>query len=386
MTNVNQQAMIPFKQGLEKLKPHLNDALPSTVAKYMTPERLVKITTAGLSRNPSLLRCTPRSVLVGVMEAAGLGLDATGGSLGQAYLVPYRNRKNSTMEAQLIIGYRGLITLARRSGEIVSIDAKLIYEDDEFEIEYGLEPILKHKPNLKAERDTSKIVAGYCVAKFKDGGSHLEVMTKPEIDAIRKRSRASDNGPWNTDYEMMARKTVVRRASKYWPLSTEEKMNQAFDIENRAEEHGSVDYSDIVNLEVIDDAIGEVEEPKDSSTKLLEKVKGNVVDAKFDEAPAKNTQETPQNTEEDYTGEDFTRIPTLGLPIDGTPVSDLEMAGLRMAHKEINNKKSRARTDESIQKWELWEMKIALEIEQREETTQENKQRGNLFDKKDGHF
>jgi recombination protein RecT len=226
----------PFRQALTVSQKHFEQALPQTVRKYLTPERMTKITLSALSRNPTLLTCSPESVLRSVMDAASLGLEPAG-PLGHAYLVPFKNKKTGRMEAQLIVGYRGYIALARRSGEIESVSANVVYARDEFEINIA-EAVVEHKPympEVDSDEDGDRGVPRgvYCLAKFVGGGRHVEFMTMADVDKIRRRSRASDSGPWVTDYEEMARKTVVRRASKYWPLSTE--FAQAMEIEDAAE-------------------------------------------------------------------------------------------------------------------------------------------------------
>jgi recombination protein RecT len=132
--------------------------------------------------------------------------------LGHAYLIPYGR------ECQFIIGYRGMIDLARRSGEIQSIFSEVVYSNDEFRFEFGLDEKLKHIP---ARGERGEFVAAYMVAKFKDGGHLIQVMFKNEIDKIRKRSKAANNGPWVTDYDEMAKKTIIRRGFKYLPISIE---------------------------------------------------------------------------------------------------------------------------------------------------------------------
>jgi recombination protein RecT len=146
------------------------------------------------------------------MQAAQLGLEPTG-VLGGAYLVPYKET------CTLIIGYRGLIDLARRSGQIESIEAHVVYSNDRFRCHYGLSPVLEHEPAWEGPPGAVKAV--YAIAKMKDGGMQLEVMTRAQVDAIKARSKTSGSGPWVTDYDEMARKTVVRRIAKYLPLTTE---------------------------------------------------------------------------------------------------------------------------------------------------------------------
>lgn len=213
-------AIASLRDLLERSKPKFQDVIP----KHLSADRLVRVAIAACSRTPKLLECTPMSVLNSVMQSAQLGLEA-GGPLGDAYLVPYGR------DCQLIVGYRGLINLARRSGQIASIEAHVVHQQDRFVCRYGLEPVLEHEPHWGEE--PGPMVAVYAVAKLKDGGTQAEVMTKAQIEAIRTRSRAQNGGPWTTDYDEMARKTVVRRLCKYLPLSVE--LATALDLDERAE-------------------------------------------------------------------------------------------------------------------------------------------------------
>lgn len=208
--------------------------LSSVVASQVTPEKMCRIALNELRLNDYLAKTAmgnPDSLFSSIMAAAHLGLEI-GGALGQAYLVPYGK------EIKLIVGYRGLLTLSRRSGFITSIKAEMVYENDEFSLELGLEPKLVHKPLLTGERGAQKLV--YMVAQFKDGGYHLEWMTMADVNGIRDRSAAvksaKANGkttPWDTDPVAMALKTVIRRGWKYLPMSIE--MQKTEIIEHAAE-------------------------------------------------------------------------------------------------------------------------------------------------------
>jgi len=231
LTRPAENKLAPFRSALAKSQESFRAALPSTVAKYLTPERLTKITLSAISRSPLLLECTPESVLRSVMDAASLGLEPTGGVLGHAYLVPYRNNKTNKREAQLIVGYRGLIDLAHRSEKLIDIEAHAVHEHDYFRLEYGRDPKLEHKPKL--DGPPGQLVGAYCVATLVGGRKHCEWMSLEEIIVIRDRSRARDDGPWKTDFEEMAKKTVVRRCAKYLPMSTE--LVRALEVEDAAE-------------------------------------------------------------------------------------------------------------------------------------------------------
>jgi recombination protein RecT len=153
------------------------------------------------------------------MACAQLGLEPDG-VLGQAYLVPFRGK------VQFIAGYRGLLTLARNSGEISSIQAHEVCQNDEFSYGYGLNEHLDHKP---AEGERGEVTHFYAYAKFKDGGHVFEVMTRRQVEAVRDKSegyRAFKSGaikstPWGDHFVEMGRKTAIRRISKYLPLSVQ---------------------------------------------------------------------------------------------------------------------------------------------------------------------
>lgn len=203
----------PFKRLLDSKL----DAIRSVASKALDPVTLIKLVGLCAMRTPRLAQCTPLSVTTAVMTCAEIGLYPSN-TFGTAYLVPYYNGKAKCYECQLIVGYRGLCTLARRSGEIITIDAQVVREGDEFEIEYGIEPIFRHKP----KGDVSKpVTAVWALARLKGGGHQLTVMSCEEIEAIRNRSQAGDKGPWVTDWVEMAKKTAIRRLCKLLPLTPE---------------------------------------------------------------------------------------------------------------------------------------------------------------------
>jgi recombination protein RecT len=211
-----------FAGMLEEMKPQLQAALP----KHLNAERMMRVALTCFRQTPELAKCSPQSVMAAVVQCAQLGLEP--GLLGQAYLIPFKkntkdketNTWRTTMECQFIPGYKGLISLARRSGDVTSITATTVRKGDKFKLSLGIDPTIDHEPLMSGD-DRGPIVLVYAVAKFKDGGYHFEWMTKAEIDAIRARSKASAAGPWVTDYEQMAKKTVIRRMANYLPMSVE---------------------------------------------------------------------------------------------------------------------------------------------------------------------
>jgi len=195
--------------------------------KHLSVDRLLRVAMTAIQKTPRLLDCTPDSILACVMTCAELGLEPSG-VLGQAYFVPYRN-KRGIYQAQFIPGYRGYIALARRTGDVLSVQAQAVFEEDHFVIQYGTDEKLEHIPT-NGER--GKLLGAYVFFKFKDGGHSFDWMTVEDIEKIRKRSKASDDGPWKTDYNEMAKKTVIRRHAKLTPMSIE--YAKAAALEDRA--------------------------------------------------------------------------------------------------------------------------------------------------------
>lgn len=224
-----------LKAMLERMKPALAAVLP----KHVTADRMLKVVLSATARQPKLLECSTTSIVRSVMQAGELGLEV-GGLLGEAYLVPYNNkvedengRTRWEKQAQCIPGYKGLIKLARQSGQIASIIAVVVYVEDKFRV-LPAEDRIEHEPDLKGDRNDEDIVAVYAIARFREGGQQIDYMTLAEVDKIRARSKSAESGPWVTDFAEMARKTVVRRLCKYLPLSAE--LAQAIELDNEHEE------------------------------------------------------------------------------------------------------------------------------------------------------
>lgn len=219
-----EQKPATLQQYLAVRTKHLSDV----AASGLSPERLIKLAVMAANKNPALAKCDMGSVFLALMQCAELGLEPSG-TLGGAYLVPYGR------QCQLIVGYRGLLDLARRSGVLEQAEAHVVYERDTFEVEFGLHPKLRHVPEWNGDRGARVLV--YAVFRLRGGGVHVEVMGINEIEAIRKRSKSANNGPWVTDYDEMAKKTVVRRGAKYVPMSTEAR--DALEREDELESGGT---------------------------------------------------------------------------------------------------------------------------------------------------
>lgn len=228
----DKQAAPSLVHMIEGMKSEIARALP----KHLSPDRMARIAVTALRTTPKLAECTPASFLGALMGCAVLGLEPNT-PLGQAYLIPYFNGRSKQQEAQLIIGYHGFLDLTRRSGAVASVQAFAVYDGDFFEYELGLNPKLVHKPSESADRENGKLTHAYCVVKLKDKDADPIFLVMPRAQIEKRRMRgASGRGiktPWDTDYESMALKTVVRATSKWTPRSAE--MAQAVDIDERAE-------------------------------------------------------------------------------------------------------------------------------------------------------
>jgi recombination protein RecT len=240
---------------IKSMEGEIKKALPSV----LTPERFTRMVLSALSTNPKLGECTPASFLGAMMQAAQLGVEPNT-PIQQAFILPYNNR--GVMEAQFQLGYKGLIDLAYRSGEVESIQAHIVYENDEFECEYGLDPKLTHKP---ADHDRGEPVKVYAVFKTKSGGFGFEVMSMEDVrNHAAKYSKAYGSGfsPWKTSFEEMAKKTVLKRVLKYAPLKSD--FVRAAVQDEVIKKDLSADMYDVPAENIID--VDAVEIPVDEST------------------------------------------------------------------------------------------------------------------------
>lgn len=250
--------------------PKMKQQMALAMPKHMTADRMMRIALTEVRKVPALGQCNIESFMGAIMQCAQLGLEP-GSALGHAYLLPFGNgkAKDGKSNCQLIIGYRGMIDLARRSGQIVSLTARTVHENDTFKYEFGLEETMQHIP---ADGDRGKMTHVYAVAKLKGGGVQFDVMSRADVDKVRSTSKAGTNGPWVTHFEEMAKKTVIRRLFKYLPVSIE--IQQAVTLDERAEagidqDNASVltgDYSVVDDQqetgEQVDQATGEITRPE----------------------------------------------------------------------------------------------------------------------------
>lgn len=223
---------------IKAMEPEIKKALPSVI----TPERFTRMALSTLNTTPKLMECSQMSFLGALMNAAQLGLEPNT-VLGQAYLLPYKNK--GKMECQFQIGYKGLIDLAYRNDKMQNIQAHCVYENDEFEYELGLDSKLTHIPALK---DRGNLILVYAVYKLTNGGYGFEVMSKEDIDNHAKRysqSFSSSYSPWKTNYEEMAKKTVVKKLLKYAPIKSDFAVATAQDETIKSFDTNVVDMSEL---------------------------------------------------------------------------------------------------------------------------------------------
>lgn len=211
----------------DSVKSQMSLAMP----RHMTADRLMRIALTEVRKVPALGKCNVQSFMGAIMQCAQLGIEP-GAALGHAYLLPFGNGKASDglANCQLIIGYRGMIDLARRSGQIISLNARSVHANDTFSYAYGLDETLEHIP---ATGDRGDLTHVYAVAKLKGGGIQFEVMSKADVLKVKASSKAGNNGPWVSHFDEMAKKTVIRRLFKYLPVSIE--MTQAVVLDEKAD-------------------------------------------------------------------------------------------------------------------------------------------------------
>lgn len=192
---------------LDRQKPELEKLLGTTAAS----ERFARVALTELRRTPKLYECDPFSFLGALMLAAQLGLEP--GPLGHVYLVPFKR------ECQFILGYKGMVDLAYRSGLVKDVATSIVHEGDAFEWREGTRPFLDHTPSgPPAEREWTN---AYAVARLKTGGTVFRVIFPEDVEKAKARSAnaTSPHSPWTTDLFAMIRKTAVRRLSPMLPQS-----------------------------------------------------------------------------------------------------------------------------------------------------------------------
>jgi recombination protein RecT len=246
--------------------PDLLQKYPQKIAlaipKYMDPERMIRIALTAFYKTPTLWDVDPLSLAGAVIQCAQLGLEPDG-VLGLAYLVPFYNSRARKKECNMLVGYKGYIHLGRRSGEVKTVGAELVYENDDFRFGEGTSPYIEHVPYIMRRSQTrigwevvppeerGDKIAAYSVIQLRDGGHQQKVMGMGEIWQIRddnSKSAYNDQdqltGPWRDHPDWMEKKTTIRQLYKLAPLSAE--IRTATSLEDRADAGLSQELGDLI--------------------------------------------------------------------------------------------------------------------------------------------
>ena len=256
-----------FKAELGARQQMLTTLLPEG----MKVEKFQAIVVTAVADNMDLLDVDRSSLIKACLQAAELGL-VLNKSMAEADILKVWNNKIKKYEAQFRPRYKGLMKLALQTGEVLKIESRIVYENDEFEIIEGTSAGIIHKRKLSGR---GGMIGAYCVWTLRNGESQFEVMSKEEILAIRDRSSSKTKegkvvGPWVTDEAEMWRKTVVRRATKYMPMSPE--IARAVHADNVAEGVIEADEFDGEAVDITDFGYEEPEAAEEKVSSLEEKI------------------------------------------------------------------------------------------------------------------
>jgi recombination protein RecT len=202
-------AQTPAQKTIHDLIQRQRPGIEAALGRAMDADRFTRTVLTELRRTPKLYECNPESLLGAMMLAAQLGLEP--GPLGLVYLVPFKSA------VEFIVGYRGYVELAFRSGLVKDVAAALVYEGEPFEYRKGTRPFLDHEP--REPDDDALPIAAYAVARLKSGGAPFEVIYERDWQRAKSRSAAGSkgSGPWITDTLAMIRKTAIRRLEPQLP-------------------------------------------------------------------------------------------------------------------------------------------------------------------------
>lgn len=204
--------------------PFILDQIAKALPTHLKPERMIRMAVTLVRRTPALLECDPMTLVACIVQASELGLELSG-PLGQAYMIPRRNK--GKQECTFQIGYRGFIKLAYNTGQVAFYNARAVFAGDYFAYELGTEQYIKHRREAPPQ---AKITHFYAVLRQHNGAADCEVWSVGDVEAHRDRFRSdrflkeknkSYQGPWDTDFEAMGCKTLIRELAKRAPLSPE---------------------------------------------------------------------------------------------------------------------------------------------------------------------
>ena len=217
--------IVSYKDRVARVRDMLERAGPNlALPAHVGADAMTRAVVNSVIKTPKLLDCSIVSLHAAVSQAAELGL-LPGDAAGMAYLIPFGKK------VQFVAGYRGLLDLARRSGKVTAIYARVVHEADEFDYQYGLDERCTHKPS--DADDPGPLTHAYAVAVLTDGSAQFEVMTRKQIEDVQAKSRAGASGPWKTDKAEMWKKSALRRLCKVLPMSPQ--LHTAVTLDEMAE-------------------------------------------------------------------------------------------------------------------------------------------------------
>lgn len=195
-------------------KAEIAKALPNA----LSPERFTRILLTAINSQPNLMRCDALSLLAAGMQCAALGMEPNT-PLQHCWLLPFENRREERFDVQFVLGYQGMIELALRSPQVLSVAAKPVYANDVFEYDEGVADLLIHKRDIDGEK--GPIRCYYALAHLIDGGHYWRINRLDEIEEHRQMSKSPNSPAWRDHPLPMALKTCVRIAWPYIPKSAE---------------------------------------------------------------------------------------------------------------------------------------------------------------------
>lgn len=295
--NETKQLNQPKGQSLRNWIAKMSDQIKCALPQNITPERMMRIALTAISKDEKLASSTPESFLGALLTSAQLGLECNT-PLGQSYLIAFYNNKKNCLETQFQLGYQGLIDLCYRTNQYQTIQARIVYDGDIFEYEYGMNEQLIHKPMGK----TANPIAVYAYYKLVNGAKAFEVMTWEQVEHhAKKYSQAVSKGyssPWSTDPESMAKKTVLKKVLKYAPKTVEvaEAVNSdsAIITANAIQDGNTISVVKDFNFD-----IGEVETVESKPINAVEHAETKGIEQAFDN-PATITEEENKMIEESF--------------------------------------------------------------------------------------
>ena len=259
--------------------PECRNRIAQCAAKTFDPDRLRRVAYLAATKQPKLTQCTSDSIINALAECAATGLEPF---QGRAYLIPYsetvkgpdgKAKKDTNGNyikedrCQFQIGYQGLVELAYRSGQVTKLIVQVVKREDEFSLNLGDTPPFTHvvklrtaddelarakevrekwevysknkwnnttnRPNPTPTIEGDEGILYYCYAEFKNGLPRFDFMTRSQIEELRwQHSKSASDGPWVTSYDEMAKKTVIRRAVKLWPLIEMKELAAAIELDD----------------------------------------------------------------------------------------------------------------------------------------------------------